>query len=376
MAHLLLKLAVIVLPVAVLSVAASTASRPAAPVPTASAAPAATADPDPAPAVPTATPTPARPASPAPAPDAAPPATEAVGEVMAAQDVAAAVLPSVAFVQTPTGTGSAVAYRADGYLVTNSHVIAGATDVQVRLPDGRVLDADIVGAAEDFDLAVLRVDATDLPAASFQTTRPQVAAPVLAIGSPFGLDSTVTSGIVSAVGRSLTAPGGVTLDDLVQTDAAINPGNSGGALVDLSGQVIGVNTAIISASGASDGVGFAVAADVVVRVADQMIDQGYVEFGRLGVEGADVTAELADTYGLSTVHGAVVVAVVPGSAADRDGLLVGDVVVAADAEPVTSMSDLSAAVRRHGPGELIELDVRRHDGTSALVAVTLDGIRS
>ena len=304
---------------------------------------------------------------------AAPPASMTTDTVA---DVAEALLPSVAVVETNTGSGSAVVYRADGFLITNNHVIAGARDVRVRLTDGRTRDATVVGTAASFDLAVLQIDADDLMVPEYADGDPRVGETAIAIGAPFGFDSTVTSGIVSALGRTLSDPiSNVSLVDLVQTDAAINPGNSGGALVNAAGQVIGINTAIVG-GGTNDGVGFAVPTSTVLRVADQLIEQGFFEYALLGVTGGDLQPAQAEELGLETTNGAYIGEVVPDSAADDAGIVPGDVVVAIDGDDVTSMSDLSAAIRGYGPDDVVTVTLYGADGRTREVEVTLGGVRT
>lgn len=310
-------------------------------------------------------------------PDA--PATGMTTDTVA--DVADALLPSVAVVETATaagqqiGSGSAVVYRADGYLVTNNHVIDGAAQVRVRLPDGRTRAAEVVGTAANFDLAVLRIEADDLVVPAYAGEDPRVGETAIAIGAPFGFDSTVTAGIVSALGRTLSDPVGPTLVDLVQTDAAINPGNSGGALVNAAGQVIGINTAIVG-GGTNDGVGFAVPTSTVLRVADQLIEQGFFEYALLGVSGADLQPAQAEELGLDTTNGAYIGEVVPDSAADDAGIVAGEVVVAIDGDPVDSMSDLSAAIRGYAPDDRVTITVVGPSGETRDVEVVLGGVRT
>ncbi|MGI9017311.1 MAG: trypsin-like peptidase domain-containing protein [Euzebya sp.] len=296
-------------------------------------------------------------------------------------DVAEAVLPSVAVVETsqggqPVSSGSAVVFRSDGYLVTNNHVVQDADALQVRLFDGRSLPAEVVGTASTFDLAVLRVDVDDLIVPGYAESDPRVGETAIAIGAPFGFNSTVTSGIVSATGRTLADPASNTqLVDLVQTDAAINPGNSGGALVNAAGQVIGLNTAIVGGR-TNDGVGFAVPTSSVVRIADQLIDQGFFEYAQLGVSGDDLQPVQAEQLGLETTNGAYLGEVLRGSGAEEAGLQIGEVVTAIDGEPINSMSDLSATIRQHNPDDTITLDVVGTDGQTRTVDVTLGGVRT
>ncbi|MEE8602625.1 trypsin-like peptidase domain-containing protein [Euzebya tangerina] len=309
------------------------------------------------------------------------PAAEITSDTVA--NVAEQVLPSVAVVETAVngrqvGSGSAVVFRQDGYLVTNNHVIDQADQVRVRLFDGRVLEADVVGTAADFDLAVLQVTADDLVVPGYADAEPRVGETAIAIGAPFGFNSTVTSGIVSATGRTLSDPATQTsLVDLVQTDAAINPGNSGGALVNASGQVIGLNTAIVG-GGTNDGIGFAVPTSSVVRVGDQLIEQGFFEYAQLGVGQipGGVTPEIAESRGLDTTNGALVGDVNPQSAADVAGIVTGDIVVAIAGEEISSFDDLAASIRGMNPGDQIELEVIGEDGESRTVEVTLGGVRT
>ncbi len=301
------------------------------------------------------------------------------GDGMTPAEVSAAVSPSVASVevtvrtaagpfgntQTGTAQGSAVILSEDGYLVTNNHVVEGATAVRVVLADGSSHEAAVVGTDPTSDLAVLKIDATDLPAATFADDLPGVGDTAIAIGSPFGLDGSVTAGIVSALDRTLS-DGSSALGGLIQTDAAINPGNSGGALVDDQGRIIGINTAIYSASGANDGVGFAVPATTVTAVAQQLIEGGSVSWPVLGITGQDVTAELVEAYGLGADAGALVGEVVPGTGAAAGGLQAGDIIVGADGTTVDGMTDLVTVIRAHEVGDVLTLDVVRDGATLAL----------
>jgi S1-C subfamily serine protease len=313
------------------------------------------------------------------------PASDMTSDTVA--DVAEAVLPSVAVVTvfaggsaTPDGSGSAVVFREDGYLVTNNHVIDGAGRIEVLLTDGRTFDAEVIGTASQFDLAVLQIDAEDLDVPAYAEEEPRVGETAIAIGAPFGFNSTVTSGIVSALGRSLSDPrSGITLVDLVQTDAAINPGNSGGPLVNAAGEVIGINTAIVGASGANDGIGFAVPTSTVVRIGGQLIEQGFFEYAQLGVgtqSGLRITPEVAEQRGLETTNGALVGEVVPGSGADDAGIRPGDIIVAIDGEPIEDFADLSAAIRGMDPGATVELEIVDEAGERRTVTVTLGGVRT
>ncbi|WP_052668472.1 S1C family serine protease [Nitriliruptor alkaliphilus] len=307
---------------------------------------------------------------PTPAPTGTQHAEPAPGSVA---DIAATVGPSVARVSITgpqgNGSGSAVIYRSDGYLVTNAHVVATGGQVTVTLPDGTTLPAEVVGADSLSDLAVLRVDAEELPVPTYADTTPAVGDLAVAIGSPFGLDGSVTSGIVSAVGRSVSTPG-APLVDMIQTDAAINPGNSGGALVDASGRIVGINTAILSRTGTNNGIGFAIPVATVRTVADQLIETGQVEHAFLGVQGVTLDPGVAQRYGLDAESGAVIVAVEPDSPAAAAGLREGDTVVAFDDRPVGSMEELAGAVQRSEVGRTVPLTVLR-DGRELTLETTL-----
>jgi S1-C subfamily serine protease len=291
-------------------------------------------------------------------------------------DIAAAVAPSVAAVEirtggpgggTVAGQGSAVIIDEDGLLATNAHVVDGAGAITVRLADGSRYEAELVGVDPTSDLAVLAVEASGLPAATLADELPEVGATAVAIGSPFGLEGSITSGIVSALDRTLTGRGGA-LTELIQTDAAINPGNSGGALVDAEGRVIGINTAILSGSGTNDGVGFAVPAPVVRDITDQLIATGTVRRAVLGVAGQDVDPRVAAAYGLDEEAGALLLRIEPGSSAAEAGLEPGDLVTAVDGVAITSMAELAVAIRDREPGDQLRLEVVRAGETLELTA--------
>ncbi len=269
------------------------------------------------------------------------------------------------FVQTSEGSG--VIISADGKILTNNHVVAGATKIEVRLADGRTLEGKVLGTDPRTDLALLRVEATGLVAAELgDSAQLAVGDWVMAIGNPFGLDHTVTAGIVSAVGRSDV---GITVyEDFIQTDAAINPGNSGGPLVNLRGEVVGINTAIKSRTGGFLGIGFAIPIDMAKKVVAQLEKHGRVSRGWLGVVIQDLTPPLARRFGVEPGRGTLVADVVPNGPADGAGLRPGDVIVAWNGRPIEDRRDLQNAVADTRPGSEARVAYVR-DGRRAEVTV-------
>ncbi len=258
---------------------------------------------------------------------------------------------------------------ARGLIVTNNHVIEHADRIQVTLNDGRQLEAEVVGTDGETDVAVIRVPAEQLIALPFaDSDSVRVGDFVVAIGNPFGLGQTVTSGIVSALGR--TGLGIQGYEDFIQTDASINPGNSGGALVNLRGELVGINTAIIAPGGGNVGIGFAVPANMVRALVEQLVTYGEIDRGQLGVTTQDLTAELAAAFGLTPHTGAVVTQVVGGSAADRAGLQPGDVVTAINGRAVTSSGQLRNAIGLLRVGTSVELDILR-DGRALRISASI-----
>jgi Do/DeqQ family serine protease len=256
------------------------------------------------------------------------------------------------------GLGSGVIVSADGYVLTNHHVVEAADEIEVALADGRKLLAKVVGHDPETDLTVLRVDADGLPAISFGSSEAlRVGDVVLAIGNPFGFGQTVTSGIVSALGR--TGLGLNTFENFIQTDAAINPGNSGGALVNAAGQLVGINTAIFSRTGGSMGVGFAIPASNAKMVLEQIVRTGTVTRGWIGAGLDDLTPEMAEALGLGPAQGVLIMEVLSGSPADRGGVKVGDVVTAVNRLPVATPHALLNAVAALQPGSAAKLAVLR-----------------
>ena len=266
-------------------------------------------------------------------------------------DAAARILPSVVQIQTTTGIGSGVIFDSDGLIVTAAHVVAGEEEVRVRFYDGEQVVGRVLGSDDAEDIAVIQVDVAGLPAAEFALEKPRVGQLAIAVGSPWGLQSTVTAGIISAVDQANCDALGVCVP-MVQTDAAINPGNSGGALVDRYGRVVGINVSIFSLSGANDGVGFAVPSDIVMDTAQRIVAGLPLDYAYLGVRSQDVTIGQA---------GAVILEVVPGTAAAEAGLQVGDVVIALDGVSIRGAGDLAAQVRAHRPEDTAELVVMRDD---------------
>lgn len=285
--------------------------------------------------------------------------TYAPGEepIAAAAEV---ILPSVVFIQTTSGVGSGVIYDSDGLIITAAHVVDGSDTVRIRFGDGQQVEGTVIGRAEQVDIAVIEVDRTDLPAATFNTEKPRVGQTAIAVGSPWGFESTVTAGIISAVDQTNCTVN--TCASMVQTDAAINPGNSGGALVDRTGQVVGINVSIISGSGANDGVGFAVPSDIAVTYADGIISGEPIETAFLGVQADDVNTE--------GQAGAQITTIVEGSGAQAAGLEVGDVIVGLEGVPVRGWTDLVAQVRSHQPGDTVDVLIVR-DGDEQTVEVAL-----
>lgn len=264
------------------------------------------------------------------------------------------------------GSGVIVDAR-QGYVLTNNHVVENADEIRVTLKDRRTFRAELVGTDPATDIAVLRIPADNLTALPFgNSDELQVGDVVIAIGNPFGLGQTVTSGIVSALGRSGLAA--EKYEDFIQTDAPINPGNSGGALIDTKGRLVGINTAIVSPAGGNVGIGFAVPVNMARAVMEQLIRYGEVRRGRIGVVIQDLTPDLAEAMGIAGRQGAVVSQIEPGSPAERAGLAPGDVVIAVDGEPVRNSTELRNRIGLVERGRRIDLTVLR-DGRERHVRV-------
>jgi serine protease Do len=254
-------------------------------------------------------------------------------------------------------SGSGFFISADGYIVTNNHVVENAEDIKVTLTDGRELPAKVIGRDEDTDLAVLKVQGAGFPYVDFENSaKPRVGDWVLAVGNPYGLNGTATAGIVSAYGRNI----GDNFVDFIQIDAPINRGNSGGPTFDIYGRVIGVNSAIFSPSGGSVGIGFAIPADVCDTITKQLINGGKITRGYLGATIQDVTPEIADSMGMTGKKGALVADLVAGGPAQKAGVMPGDVVIALNGDAVGSATELTRLVARQHPGQVLHLSVLRN----------------
>ncbi|MFJ7567356.1 Do family serine endopeptidase [Herminiimonas sp. NPDC097707] len=262
--------------------------------------------------------------------------------------------------------GSGVIVSAQGYILTNNHVVEAADEIEVALADGRKAIAKVVGADPETDLAVVKIDLDNLPAITLgHVEEARVGDVVLAIGNPFGVGQTVTMGIISALGRNhlgiLDA-----FENFIQTDAAINPGNSGGALIDANGNLLGINTAIYSRSGGSLGIGFAIPVTTVKSVMDAIIKNGQVVRGYIGVEPQDITPELAESFGLKKSKGAIIAGVLKGGPADKAGMQPGDILVSVEGKAVVDMADMLNQIAQLSPGTKAKFIVLRRNQENTL----------
>ncbi|MDR3369979.1 trypsin-like peptidase domain-containing protein [Rhodoferax sp.] len=267
--------------------------------------------------------------------------------------------------QAQMGLGSGVIVSADGYILTNNHVVEGADEIEVVLNDSRHARAKVIGTDPDSDLAVLKIGLDHLPVIVLGNSNAlAVGDQVLAIGNPFGVGQTVTSGIVSALGRNQL--GINTFENFIQTDAAINPGNSGGALVDTNGNLLGINTAIYSRSGGSMGIGFAIPVSTAKMVLEGIVKDGKVTRGWIGVEPNELTPELAQTFGVQAEHGVIITGVLQNGPAAQGGMKPGDVVVRVANQDVHNVAEMLSLVAALKPGEAQAFEVQRAAGTTTL----------
>ena len=262
--------------------------------------------------------------------------------------------------QAQAGLGSGVIVSPDGYILTNNHVVEGADEIEVTLTDSRRARATVIGTDPDTDLAILKIDLDKLPVIVLGNSDAlAVGDQVLAIGNPFGVGQTVTSGIVSALGR--TQLGINTFENFIQTDAAINPGNSGGALVDVNGNLMGINTAIYSRSGGSMGIGFAIPVSTARMVLDGIVKDGQVTRGWIGVEPNELSPELAQTFGVKATRGVIITGVLQGAPAAQGGIRPGDVILSVAGKPTANVSQLLTAVAGLQPGKAASFELQRGD---------------
>ena len=267
--------------------------------------------------------------------------------------------------ETQLSLGSGVIVSREGFVLTNSHVVEGVTEIQVTLNDGRTVAGRIVGSDPETDLAVVRIQAPGLTPITFgQSDQLKVGDVVLAIGDPFSVGQTVTMGIVSAIGREINAANAFA--SFIQTDAAINPGNSGGALVDANGNLVGINTLIYSRSGGYQGIGFAIPVGLARKIMEEIIETGAVTRGWFGVEVANITPELAESLGLAGTRGAIVGGIERGSPADRAGIRLGDVIVAVGGREVVDLNATLNAIADVPPGKTVPVRVLRRNQELAL----------
>ena len=267
--------------------------------------------------------------------------------------------------QPQAGLGSGVIISPDGYILTNNHVVEGADEIDITLSDSRRARAQVIGTDPDTDLAILKIALDKLPVIVLgDSDTLAVGDQVLAIGNPFGVGQTVTSGIVSALGRNQL--GINTFENFIQTDAAINPGNSGGALVDVNGNLMGINTAIYSRSGGSMGIGFAIPVSTAKLVLEGIVTDGQVRRGWIGVEPSDLSPELAETFGVRADRGVIITGVLQNGPAALAGIRPGDVIVQVASKPVNNVSELLTSVAMLQPGKVSSFSVLRQDEQLAL----------
>lgn len=264
--------------------------------------------------------------------------------------------------------GSGVIVSEEGYILTNNHVIEGAAGIEVALRDGRTAEAKLVGTDPESDVAILKIQMDNLPVITFSGKKSlRVGDVVLAIGNPFGVGQTVTMGIISATGRDRI--GISTYENFIQTDAAINPGNSGGALIDARGNLVGINTAIFSKSGGSQGIGFAIPTTIAKDVMGQIIETGHVSRGWLGIEGQDITPQLAESFNLQNVTGVIVAGIQRNGPAAQAGMRPGDIIIEVDGQPATDRRTVMDITARITPGSDLKLKILRAGKVMEMTAV-------
>ncbi len=290
-------------------------------------------------------------------------------------DLVAEVEPSVvSILRADGGEGSGVIWSSDGKIVTNNHVVNGASQFQVAFADGQRVDASVIATDPRTDLAVMQADRDNLPTATFSDSLPQVGQLALAMGNPIGFENSVTQGIISGLHRSIpgSAQQSAALVDLIQTDAAISPGNSGGALVGGDGTVMGINVAYIPPNSQQGAVaiGFAIPATTVTNVVQQLLDSGTVEHAYIGIRPATLTQQLAQQLGTQADHGVAVISVEQGGPADDAGLQPGDIITALDGTELNTVEDLLGALREHSPGDQVSITIMR-DGNERQLDITL-----
>lgn len=302
------------------------------------------------------------------------------GGLPAVPGVVKDVEPSVVTIRTPVGLGSGVIYHSDGSIVTDAHVVENEQkqpfkDVQVQFADGSQSQGTVLGVDDVTDVAVVKVDRTGLPAAKFASSDPEVGSMTVVIGSPLGLEETVTAGIVSSLHRNMPpskeSPHGAI--DLLQTDAPISPGNSGGAVADSSGQVIGLSEAYLPPSSGAVAIGFVTPSSTVTTVADQLLTSGSVKHAALGVVPTDITPQLAQRFSLPATAGALIVSVSPGSPAEQAGIKAGDIITKFAQSQVGNVTDLLVALRKQDPGQHVDVVVQR-GSTPQTLHVTLGNL--
>ncbi|MFC8038027.1 S1C family serine protease [Paenarthrobacter sp. NPDC057355] len=314
---------------------------------------------------------------------AGPAESGATGDLSSVPGIVREVEPSVVTIQTSGGVGSGVIYRSDGTIVTDAHVVEDQDkkpfkSVQIRFADGSEAPATVVGVDDATDVAVVKADRGGLPAAKFSTTLPQVGELAVVIGSPLGLEQTVTAGIVSALHRNMPpseeSPQG--LLDLIQTDAPISPGNSGGAVVNSSSEIIGLSEAYLPPSSGAVSIGFVTPSATVIDIAEQILKSGSAKHPVLGIVPTDISSETADRFGLPVTSGALVIGVAEGGPAASAGLRPGDIITQFDGQKIANVTDLLAAIRKKEPGQQAVVEFHRGKemkSTTATLGSTAQG---